>query len=568
MDRYSYANPDEISTRHLSLDFTVDFEARTLAGTVELRLARPAGAEGGRLRLDTRDLTIASAEATAGDGGAFAATAFDLGGRDPVLGAPLTVTLPAGTDRVRLRYHTAPGASGLQWLEPAQTAGGVSPFVYSQAEAIHARSFVPCQDSPAVRVTFDAVLRVPGGLVGVMAAHNESRPEEAGVFRFRMPLAVPSYLIALAAGDLAFRATGPRTGVWAEPALLAAAAAEFEDGEAMVEATEGLYGPYRWGRFDALVLPPSFPYGGMENPTLTFLTPTLVAGDKSLVGVVAHELAHSWSGNLVTNATWEDFWLNEGFTTYIERRIIEAIYGRERAEMEWLLGRHDLDDALTELAERPGMTKLSLDLEDDPDEGVTQIAYEKGALFLRLLEEAVGRERFDRFLMSWFESHAFTSQTTAGLTAELGGRLFEGDAGLAERLRVEEWLYAPGLPANAPVIRSDAFERTAAAARAWVDGALPTDHLPLPAWSTFETLDFIHQLPTDLPPARLADLDAAFHLTDSGNAEIVAAWLLLAIQTGYHAADARLRQFLITVGRRKYLRPLYSEMVKTDAGQR
>src|SRR5439155_12241219 len=257
----------------------------------------------------------------------YEAGMFTLGDKDKILGAPLTIPLPARATRVRISYSTSPGASGLQWLEPAQTAGKKRPFLFTQSQAIHARSWIPLQDSPGVRMTYSAVVRTPKDLVAVMSAPNNPNAPPNGEYRFRQRMAIPSYLIALAVGDLRFRPMGNRTGVYAEPAVIDRAAAEFSDTEQMLEAAQSLYGPYRWGRYDLLVLPPSFPFGGMENPTLTFATPTILAGDKSLVSLVAHELAHSWSGNLVTNATWSDFWLNEGFTVYVERRILEKLYG-------------------------------------------------------------------------------------------------------------------------------------------------------------------------------------------------------------------------------------------------
>ncbi|HEX8685971.1 MAG TPA: M1 family aminopeptidase/hydrolase, partial [Pyrinomonadaceae bacterium] len=429
--------------RHVALDWTVDFGRRVLAGAATLDVERVSADEGAPLVLDTRALNVSRVEASA-DGTRFAAAEFAVGQSDAILGAPLTVRLPSGARRVRVHYETSPAASGLQWLEPAQTAGRRHPFMFTQSQAIHARSWIPLQDTPQVRVTYEARVRTPRDLLAVMSADNDSAANRDGDYSFRMAQPIPSYLIALAVGDLHFRPTGRRTGVYAEPSVVERAAREFADTERMVEATERLYGPYRWGRYDILVLPPSFPFGGMENPRLTFATPTVIAGDKSLVSLIAHELAHSWSGNLVTNATWRDFWLNEGFTTYLERRILEAVYGRERAQMEAALGRRTLDDELKTMQERDEI--LHVDLKGrDPDEGFTQVPYEKGALFLRHLEETFGRERFDPFVRAYFDRFAFQSITTEDFVSYLRQNLLNRNPRLAARVPVQEWVYSAGL---------------------------------------------------------------------------------------------------------------------------
>jgi aminopeptidase N len=441
VDPLSHSNPGEHRVRHIALDLTVDFERKALRGSATLTFDSPAAADGGRLVLDTRELQIEAVEAAGPDGG-FKSAPFQLGAPVQYLGQALTVTLPPAADRVRVRYASSPRAAGLQWLDPAQTADGSLPFVYTQAEPTYARSYLSCQDTPSVRVTYEAALRVPAAVTAVMAAENKSEASEPGVFRFAMPQPVPSYLIALAAGALAFESTGTRAGDWAEPSVVAKAAWEFVDAERMVETAESLFGPYRWGRWDLLVLPPSFPYGGMENPTCAFLTPTIIAGDRSLVDVITHELAHSWFGNLVTNATWSDFWLNEGFTVYAERRITEVLYGREVVEMERQLGRQDLQGDLDDNASKPGVTQLKMDLTGlDPEDGQTTIPYEMGALFLLLLEQSYGRERFDPFLRGWFDGNAFTSRTTEQFLAYLRANLLPAEPAAADHIGVREWLY-------------------------------------------------------------------------------------------------------------------------------
>jgi aminopeptidase N len=581
-DVHSYARPDEVRVTRLEVDWFVDFDRRVLTGTILLHLQRAPG--GSVLRLDTRDLEILSVGALSSEeGGGLADVSWRLLEPDPQLGSELIVDLPPGADRVGIVYNTSPEATGLQWLEPEQTAGGRHPFLYTQSQAIHARSWIPCQDSPGVRVTYDATIWIPAPLRAVMAAREEEGVAGEGAageesfgggalreFRYQMPHPIPPYLIALAAGDLAFGEVSSRTGVWAEPSVLPEAVAEFSDMERMLEVTEAIYGPYRWGRYDVLVLPPSFPFGGMENPMLTFLTPTILAGDRSLVALVAHELAHSWSGNLVSNATWSDFWLNEGFTTYLERRIMEKVYGETRAGMEWTLGRQTLDEALASLSDKPADQILRIDLKGrDPDDGMTEVPYEKGALLLRLLEETYGRETFDRFLRSWFDDHAFTSLATGRFTTYLKERLIDA----AEPLPgwtppdLAAWIDQPGLPESAPQIPSDVLARVGESAGRFAAGELAPADLGTGGWTTHEWLHFLRALPDDLPAGAMAALDAAFGLTRSGNAEITDEWLLLAVRHGYRPADARLEEFLTAQGRRKYLKPIYEELVKTDAGR-
>ena len=528
MDIHSWSRPDEIRVRHLELELNVDFEEKALAGSVILRFDPASSPE---LILDTRDLVIYGVDNALG---------HDLGTRDPILGAPLRIRLSPGTSWVKVRYSTTPAASGLQWLDPAQTAGKERPFLYSQSQAIHARSWIPLQDTPGVRVTIDARIYTPSGVTAVMAAERAG-----GHFRMRNP--VPSYLIALAAGELDFRSLGERSGVFAEPALVETAAGEFADTEAMIHAVEELYGPYRWGRYDLLVLPPSFPFGGMENPCLTFTTPTVLAGDKSLVALVAHELAHSWSGNLVTNATWSDFWLNEGFTVYLEGRIIEKVYGPEREAMEATLARHELDVEMSSLPESDRVLHLPLKGRD-PDDGCTLVPYQKGALLLRTIEREAGRPRFDAFLRSYFDHFAFQSITTQDFLDYLNREL-------PTSLPLDEWIYRPGIPTSAAEPHSDAFTRVEEQAARWSHGkAIETGR-----WTTQEWLHFLRSLENP----DLARLDREFHFSQTGNAEILCQWLQLSIRARYEPACPLLEKFLCSVGRRKFLKPLYSELLKT-----
>ncbi len=592
-DPHSYSNPNQVRVRHLDLDLEVSFQNKTLQGTAALTLERAPGRANAPLVLDTHDLTVTQIEAV-DSANVFHPVKFTLGQKDKILGSPLSIDVPPASRQVRVHYSSSPAASALQWLNPEQTAGKKHPFLFSQSEAIYARTWIPLQDSPSVRITYTARIRTPRHLKAVMSAEGNFQlalPETkapgtsaggtSGVpvsggnltqFSFQMNQAIPSYLIALAAGNMEFKSLGPRTGVYAEPSVLEKAAAEFTDTEKMIEATERVYGPYRWGRYDLLVLPPSFPYGGMENPRLTFATPTILAGDKSLVSLVAHELAHSWSGNLVTNATWSDFWLNEGFTTYVENRIIEAVYGPERARMEAALNRQELEESIKTKEEKDQV--LHIDLTGrDPEEGVTDIPYIKGALFLRHLEQAYGRPRFDSFVRSYFDHFAFQSIPTRQFEEYLRENLLAsgaangpGSAG-AHPVPVEEWIYKSGIPSSAPRLQSDALSRVQEQAANWIAGRASASQLRTSAWSYHEWLYFLRALPTPLSTERMQQLDAAFHFTRSGNSEILNQWLLMTIRSDYNPAYAHLEQFLTSVGRRKFLRPLYTELAKTEAGR-
>ncbi len=549
-DPHSFARPDEARVEHIALDLNVDFAKKQLAGTATLNIKNEEGANA--LVLDTDALDIHSVKLLPGN----APAAFSLASPDPVLGRRLQISITRDTTAVVIDYTTSPDAKALQWLEPAMTAGKKHPFLLSQSQAILARTWVPLQDTPQVRFTYDATLRVPKELVAVMSAENPQSRNEEGVYQFRMPQPVPSYLLAIAVGDLEFRPFDTRSGVYAEPAVIEAAAREFSDTPNMIHAAEELYGPYRWGRYDLLVLPPSFPYGGMENPRLTFLTPTVIAGDKSLVSLIAHELAHSWSGNLVTNATWNDFWLNEGFTTYFEHRITEKLYGREYSEMLWRLGITDAKEELETLP--PKDQALYIDLTGRNPDDAPGTVYEKGALFLRLLEETAGRDAWDGFLRAYFDTHVFQPMTTPRFTEYLEHALPE----VVKKVNIDEWIHGPGIPANAPQPKSEAFARVETQTSAFAKGAA-AQSIDMSKWSSHERVHFIQSLPK-LYPERLEALDKRFHFSESGNSEVLSAWLEKSLDSGYKGVYPAVERFLTTQGRRKFLKPLYERLAKSD----
>ena len=561
VDEHSYAKPLEARVANVDLDLALDFDAKRVAGTATLDVIAKPGVR--QVILDSKGLEVEAITDSAGK-----PLKWQMGAADSDKGAPLTVDLPGdGEQKIVIRYRSGPDAAALQWLTPEQTAGKKHPYLLSQGQPTLNRTWIPTQDSPGIRQTWSAKVTAPEPLKVVMSGERltpdgEAAGEGRRGYRFRMDKPVAPYLIAIAAGDLAFRELGPRTGVWTEPVMLDKAAAELADTEKMVKAAEKLYGPYRWGRYDVIVLPPSFPYGGMENPTLTFLTPTFIAGDKSLVGLVAHELAHSWSGNLVTNATWADSWLNEGFTSYFENRIMEAIYGPRRAAQEAALSFDEMEKALLE--EQAPVTRLHLAKnEGRPDGGAGGIVYDKGAIFLRTMEKLVGREKFDAWLRSYFDRYAFQPMTSAKFLADFRENLVKGDKALEEKLLLDQWVFEPGLPGN--VARPDP------AAFAEVDKSVAAFKAGGPApegfgnWTTAEKIRFINSLPRELSADRLSELEGKLRLNEAGNNEVLFAWLELAIANRYQPAVPAIEEFLMTQGRRKFVRPLITDLSKDES---
>ncbi|MFV8780956.1 M1 family metallopeptidase [Microbulbifer sp. SA54] len=567
VDYHSFANSNDYVVKHVDFDLTADFDNKVLSGQAILDI-KALNSKNKPLILDTRELDIKAVRA--GIGSDLKPVKFSLGKQDPHLGTPLKITLPKGANKVAIEYQTSPGASGVQWLEPQQTAGKKHPFLFTQAQAIHARSFIPLQDSPKVRVTYKATIRTPKDLRAVMSANNDPDAEMDGVFEFEMPQAIPSYLIAIGIGNLEFKPMGERTGVYAEPELLEAAAKEFEDTESMLEATEQNFGPYRWDRYDLLILPPSFPFGGMENPRLSFITPTVIAGDKSLVALIAHELAHSWSGNLITNASWRDLWLNEGFTTYLTNRIMQFVYGDDRYKMEMALGYDDLKADLDDREDKDEI--MAIDLRGrDPDEVFSNIPYEKGSLFLYELEQKVGRENFDKFLLEYFNHFAFQSITTEDFVKYLDQTLLKQYPEQLDRARIQQWIFEPGIPEGAPHPQSDAFTKLDPIREQWLNGEIKASDIDTKGWTFHQWKYFLDGMPEKLSEDQLKALDEAFDLTQSKNNEIAFSWLMIAVRNDYQPANARLEDFLVSIGRNKFLRPLYRNMVehgKTDEAKR
>jgi leukotriene-A4 hydrolase len=563
-DEHSYAQPDKVRITDLALDLRLDFDQRQLAGEAVLSLAwqDPDARE---LVLDTRDLRIDKVSGRNGDG-RWRALDFELAPRDERFGSKLTISMRKQYEQVRVVYATSPEASGLQWLAPTMTAGRQLPFMFSQSQAIHARSWVPLQDTPSVRFTYSARIRTRPDVMVLMSADNDPAAERDGDYSFRMPQPIPSYLLAIAAGDLVFKPISERAGVWAEPQTVDAAVREFEDTEKMIQVTESLYGPYRWERYDLLILPPSFPFGGMENPRLSFITPTVIAGDKSLVALIAHELAHSWSGNLVTNATWKDMWLNEGFTSYVENRIVEALYGKERADMEFVNSRNGLLEEMKQVPEAQQVLMLPARSGSDPEDALGAVAYDKGAWFLQFLEQRFGREAFDPFLRAWFDEHAFQSATSEQFLDFLRERLMAAHPDRVSEEEVMAWMTSPGIPEFAPRIESPRLAAVDAARQRWLDQRSTARDLDTAAWTTQEWVYFLEGLPSELSGEQMVELDQAFRFTGTANGELAQRWYPLSERSRYFEARPAMSLFLRKIGRRKLIMPTYEALVATPDG--
>ena len=560
IDPHSFSKPNEVVVRHLHLDVRVDFQQKKIIGKASLQIQNKAGMD--KLYLDTNGLSIS--KVTLDDA---VESSFTLGKAIASVGQALIVSIRPETKVVHVEYSTNPEAAALQWLDPAQTEDKKHPFLFTQSQAILARSWIPCQDTPSVRMTYSAKVQVPPNLLAVMSAENPTNKNASGLYEFHMPQPIPSYLLALAVGDIAFRATGERTGVYAEPSVVEKAAWEFAETPQMMDTVEQLYGPYRWGRYDLIVLPPSFPWGGMENPRLTFVTPTLLAGDRSLVATIAHELAHSWSGNLVTNATWNDFWLNEGFTNYLTHRIMEKVYGEEYARMLTVLQLQDLHREVAELGPTSADTHLKMNLLGrDPEVGVTAIPYEKGEFFLFTIQAAVGREKWDAFLNQYFKEFAFQSVTTEQFLFYLRKNLVPAGSDLEKRIQVDAWVYGPGIPQNIMKPESESLKKVGSELAAWLEGK-PVETLDTKKWTTHHWIHFIRALPESTSAEKMEELDRTFQFTSSKNAEILNEWLRQVILRRYTPSYPAIEKFLISQGRRKYVKILFTELVRTEEGR-
>ncbi len=556
-DPHSFSRPDISSVKHLDLDLKVDFDKKSIEGIACYELNESPDNE---LILDNIGLNIYKVELN--DGFQNEEVAFEFLASDSILGKALKIPLKSGTKKVCIQYSTGSEAVALQWIPKEQTQNKQFPFLFTQSQSIYARSWIPCPDGPGMRFSYKATVQVPVGMMAVMSASNVQQKNESGRYEFKMDHPIPAYLLALACGEIAFKKIGDRTGVYAEPALLEQAAFEFSDLEKMLNAAEHLYGQYPWQRYDVIVLPSSFPYGGMENPQMTFLTPSVIAGDQSLTSLLAHELAHSWSGNLVTNASWNDFWLNEGFTTYFESRIMESLYGKPYADMLSVLGLQDLNKTIGELGDTSPLTKLKLDLKNqNPEDALSDVAYEKGKALLRFLEERLGRHQLDPFLKKYFQHFRFKSNTSEGFLEFFKTQFPDIDKKLLDTVNL--WIYKPGNILFYPSYDLEKFKLIDHQLTLYLKSE-NTDSLHTTDWSTHEWLYFIRSLPKDKNRNRCQQLESRFKLS-SKNSEIRCLWFEYCIQNGYgQDILGKIAIFLQQTGRRKFLLPIYKSMITNN----
>lgn len=563
-DYYSFANTDQFVTEHIQLDLTVDFDRKQLRGLAALKMQRldPAATQ---IILDTRDLHI-DGILVAGSESAGQEAAFEYSQTHPKLGQALKITLPEGLEQqqnlvVKIHYQTDPGATALQWLPAELSAGGKQPFMFSQSQSIHARSWIPLQDTPSVRITYEATIHTPKALLAVMSADNNPLTPRSGEYHFNMPQPIPSYLMAIAVGNIYFAPIGEQTGIYAEPELLDASTFEFASTQQMLETAESLYGPYQWGRYDLLMLPPSFPFGGMENPRLSFITPSVLAGDQSLVSLIAHELAHSWSGNLVSNRTWRDVWLNEGITSYLDSRLMEVLFGKDRADEERVLSYRELLQGLEEVT--PAMQALApVENIDDPEQSQGTLPYQKGQLFLQHLENIFQRDNFDPFLASYFKHFEFQSISSEQFLDYLDQNLLRKYPGKFSREQAEEWLYQPGLPNDAPIPHSERLDQAARLAGLWAAGEVSVDDIPLSTWSPHTTVHFINSLPIEMTETQLNELDEGLGLSETQNVEIGRAWFIQVAARRHLSAYKAMEAHLERNGRIRLIYPIYLALIK------
>ncbi len=456
-DISSYANFDKIVQEHIELDVYIDFAKEIITGKVKIKFNRIDKSET-KIVLDTKCLNIQSIKDEQSNK-SLSYNVVDNHQYKDAIGSPLIINLDETSQEssvtIVIEYSTTEGADAVQWLKPSQTLSKKHPFMFTQGEAILTRTYIPCQDTPSAKVTVRAILKVDLPLTALFAGVEDSKmktDDNKIVYIYKQSIAVPTYLIAIAAGELEYGKISERCGIFTEMGLAEKAVWEFQDTETYLKAAEEYLTPYVWGVYNILVLPQAFPYGGMENPCLTFVTPALIAGDRSMTNVIAHEISHSWTGNLVTNKDWSNFWVNEGFTTFMERKLCELVYGEELSNLEARVGQDELKYAINSYGEEHNFTKLAPDFTGiDPDDAFSVVPYEKGYTLLYFIETIVGKANFQKILQSYIKefSHKSVSHEAFKSIFEREVKVMYGDSAeekVLSKVDWEAWLNKPGYP--------------------------------------------------------------------------------------------------------------------------
>uniref|UniRef100_A0A3P8Z2K2 Aminopeptidase B n=1 Tax=Esox lucius TaxID=8010 RepID=A0A3P8Z2K2_ESOLU len=566
----------QFKIKHFHLDLSLDFEQRTLRGTETLQLKCIQDSQTELLMdihpsLSIQDVSFCGTEEDSGSVKVeFLTRNFTSYGTTLVVKCPSPCKIEEDI-QVVIQFVASDGP-GVCWLKPEQTAGKAKPYVFTQGQAVLNRSFFPCFDTPAVKSTYSASVKVPDGFTAVMSASKGEHRKADNTFLFTMEQPIPSYLVALAVGDLVSAEVGPRTRVWTEPCLLQAATEEY-DGviEEFLAVGEKLFGPYVWGRYDVLFMPPSFPFGGMENPCLTFVTPCLLAGDRSLADVIVHEICHSWFGNLVTNANWGDFWLNEGFTMYAQRRVCTEIYGEAYASLEAATGRALLRQHMDNTGEDHPLNKLRVKIKPgvDPDDTYNETPYEKGFCFVSYLAHLAGEQsRFDAFLKAYIDKFKFRSimaEDALEFYLEYFPDLKKKDVHKIEGLEFDTWLNVSGWPPYLPDLSAGQSLMKPAEQLSELWGAEGLDmtsirKINIQAWKTYQTAYFLEKIieKSPLPRGNIEKLEGEYpHIVKSNNAELRLRWAQIIAKNQHQPGYQHVRNFLSCQGKQKYTLPVY-----------
>ncbi|KUM64460.1 hypothetical protein ACN42_g2662 [Penicillium freii] len=566
-DPNTVSNYNNWRSTHVTANFDILFDQKKLVGNVVHQFKSITDGESKEIILDTSHLDIGVVKVD----GQPSKWEF-LPSLEPY-GVPLKISLDNpvklnGTVEVDIEVKTTDKCTALQWLTPAQTSNKKHPYMFSQCQAIHARSIFPCQDTPDVKATFDFNITSPlpamtSGLP-IRKSSMESKPDHQ-LYRFHQSVPIPSYLFAIASGDVAEAPIGPRSVVATSPDKLEECKWELEaDTENFITTIEKIVYPYAWGEYNVLILPPSFPYGGMENPIFTFATPSIISKDRENIDVIAHELAHSWSGNLVTNASWEHFWLNEGWTVYLERRILAAIHGEAYRHFSAIIGWKSLTDAVEHFGDDHEFTKLIVDLKGkDPDDAFSSIPYEKGFNFLFYLENLVGKSKFDKFIPHYFTTFKRKSLDSYEFKALILD-FFKSDAEaskLLDEVDWDKWFYAPGLPPK-PSFDTSMVDVVYELSKKWQ--SLPhssfephiSDIQSLTANQLVVFLEQMLVLETPLSPKISKLMGDVYGLAKSENIEVSNLYCQVGMKAGDDSVIEPTTELLGRIGRMKFVRPL------------